>query len=327
MNTRSASSRSRIERRRASDGDPQGAHRVPQGRPGPRLGEIDRLSGRYPAAGARRLPRREEPARVPHAPPTLRARRVNDRALRPRVLGGSVRRVRRPDRRQRQERQGRHALRSEHVCLPSAGDAARSVPVRERLPASGDALLRRGPEGVTPIAPIAALARSLARNETTSRAIVEDALARIADPGGEGGRVYTKVHAQAALAAADASDRMRKQGIAPTALAGLPVSVKDLFDVAGDVTTAGSTVLRDRPNAAVDAVAVARLRAAGAVVIGRSNMTEFAFSGIGINPHFGTPANPWDRAARRIPGGSSSGAAVSVADGMAAFALGTDTGG
>jgi len=174
---------------------------------------------------------------------------------------------------------------------------------------------------------IAALARSLARNETTSRAIVEEALARIADPGGEGGRVYTKVHAQAALAAADASDRMRKQGIAPSALAGLPVSVKDLFDVAGDVTTAGSTVLRDRPTAAVDAVAVARLRAAGAVVIGRSNMTEFAFSGIGINPHFGTPANPWDRGVRRIPGGSSSGAAVSVADGMAAFALGTDTGG
>jgi aspartyl-tRNA(Asn)/glutamyl-tRNA(Gln) amidotransferase subunit A len=179
---------------------------------------------------------------------------------------------------------------------------------------------------VTP-ASIAALARSLARNETTSRAIVEEALARIADPGGEGGRVYTKVHAQGALAAADASDRMRKQGIAPSALAGLPVSVKDLFDVAGDVTTAGSTVLRDRPTAAVDAVAVARLRAAGAVVIGRSNMTEFAFSGIGINPHFGTPANPWDRGARRIPGGSSSGAAVSVADGMAAFALGTDTGG
>src|SRR5207237_10776560 len=99
------------------------------------------------------------------------------------------------------------------------------------------------------------------------------------------------------------------------------------FDIAGEVTTAGSKVLRDAAPASADAVAVARLRAAGAVVIGRSNMSEFAFSGIGINPHYGTPANPYDRGRRRIPGGSSSGSAVSVADGMAAFALGTDTGG
>ena len=179
---------------------------------------------------------------------------------------------------------------------------------------------------MTPVS-IAALARSLARNETTSRALVEEALARIADPGGEGGRAFTKVHAQGALAAADASDRLRKQGVVPSPLAGLPVSIKDLFDIAGDVTSAGSKILSERPTAAVDAAAVARLRAAGAVVIGRSNMTEFAFSGIGINPHYGTPANPWDRPSRRIPGGSSSGAAVSVSDGMAAFALGTDTGG
>src|SRR5262245_62709332 len=170
-----------------------------------------------------------------------------------------------------------------------------------------------------PSAPIAALARSLAQGKTTSRALVEEALARITDAGGEGGRAFTKVHAQSALGAAAACDRARRQGAPLPALAGLPVSVKDLFDIAGDVTTAGSTVLRDRPTAAADAPAVARLRAAGAVVIGRSNMTEFAFSGIGINPHYGTPANPWDRASRRIPGGSSSGAAVSVSDGMAAF--------
>jgi aspartyl-tRNA(Asn)/glutamyl-tRNA(Gln) amidotransferase subunit A len=156
---------------------------------------------------------------------------------------------------------------------------------------------------------------------------VEAALARIADAGGEGVRVFTKVHAQNALLAADTSDRLRKQGIAPSPLAGLPVSIKDLFDNAGDVTTAGSKILRDAPPAVADAAAVARLRAAGAIVIGRSNMTEFAFSGIGINPHYGTPANPYDRKTRRIPGGSSSGAAVSVTDGMAAFALGTDTGG
>jgi aspartyl-tRNA(Asn)/glutamyl-tRNA(Gln) amidotransferase subunit A len=180
---------------------------------------------------------------------------------------------------------------------------------------------------VASLTPIAALARSLAQGKSSSRALVEEALARIADPNGEGGRAFTKVHAQSALAAADASDRARKQGTPVPPLAGLPVSIKDLFDIAGDVTAAGSKVLCDRPAAAADAPAVARLRAAGAVVIGRSNMTEFAFSGIGINPHYGTPANPWDRASRRIPGGSSSGAAVSVSDGMAAFALGTDTGG
>ena len=177
------------------------------------------------------------------------------------------------------------------------------------------------------VAPVAALARALAGGKTTSRRLVEEALARIADANGEGGRAFTKVHAQGALLAAEASDRLRKEGVVPSPLAGLPVSIKDLFDVAGDATTAGSKILRDHSPAAADAVAVARLRAAGAVVIGRSNMTEFAFSGIGINPHYGTPANPYDRGARRIPGGSSSGAAVSVSDGMAAFALGTDTGG
>src|SRR5712692_7914866 len=178
-----------------------------------------------------------------------------------------------------------------------------------------------------PVLPIAALARDLAQGKTTSRKLVEAALARIADAGGEGGRAFTKVHAQGALLAADVSDRLRKEGVVPSPLAGLPVSIKDLFDIAGDVTTAGSKILRDAAPATADAIAVARLRSAGAVVIGRSNMTEFAFSGIGINPHYGTPANPYDRGRRRIPGGSSSGAAVSVADGMAAFALGTDTGG
>jgi aspartyl-tRNA(Asn)/glutamyl-tRNA(Gln) amidotransferase subunit A len=175
--------------------------------------------------------------------------------------------------------------------------------------------------------PISALAQELAQGKTTSRKLIEAALARIADAGGEGGRAFTKVHAQGALLAAEASDRLRKDGVVPSPLAGLPVSIKDLFDVAGEVTTAGSKILRDAAPATADAVAVARLRSAGAVIIGRSNMTEFAFSGVGLNPHYGTPANPYDRGARRIPGGSSSGAAVSVADGMAAFALGTDTGG
>jgi aspartyl-tRNA(Asn)/glutamyl-tRNA(Gln) amidotransferase subunit A len=110
-------------------------------------------------------------------------------------------------------------------------------------------------------------------------------------------------------------------------LAGLAVSVKDLFDIAGQVTPAGSVVLADAPPALQDSPAVARLKAAGAAIIGRTNMTEFAFSGVGTNPHFGTPANPADAAVPRIPGGSSSGAAVSVATGAAYIGLGSDTGG
>lgn len=110
-------------------------------------------------------------------------------------------------------------------------------------------------------------------------------------------------------------------------LAGLPVSVKDLFDVAGQVTAAGSVALADAPAAAQDCPAVARLRAAGAALVGRTNMTEFAFSGVGVNPHHGTPANICDPVMPRIPGGSSSGAAVSVAAGAAFVGLGSDTGG
>jgi Asp-tRNA(Asn)/Glu-tRNA(Gln) amidotransferase A subunit family amidase len=113
----------------------------------------------------------------------------------------------------------------------------------------------------------------------------------------------------------------------PGPLAGWPVSIKDLFDEAGAVTRAGSVALAEAPPASADAPAVARLRAAGALVVGRTNMTEFAFSGVGVNPHFGTPANPCDPATPRIPGGSSSGAAVSVAAGAARLGLGSDTGG
>eukprot|EP01036_Dinobryon_divergens_P040265 gene40265-53220_t len=110
-------------------------------------------------------------------------------------------------------------------------------------------------------------------------------------------------------------------------LAGIPVSVKDLFDVAGQATKAGSKVLKDASPAAADCAAVARLRAAGASLVGRTNMVEFAFSGVGINPHYGTPVNPADAKIERIPGGSSSGAAVSVATGAALVGLGSDTGG
>src|SRR5712671_5842139 len=172
---------------------------------------------------------------------------------------------------------------------------------------------------------VTSLAASMAAGRTTSRALVEEALARIADPGGEGRRCFVRVYADSARKAADAQDQLRAAGYVVSPLAGLPVSIKDLFDVAGERTLAGSKALDDRPPAARDAAIVTRLRAAGAVLIGRTNMTEFAFSGVGINPHYGTPGNPFDR--QRIPGGSSSGAPISVMDGFAAVAIGTDTGG
>ncbi len=175
--------------------------------------------------------------------------------------------------------------------------------------------------------PVAQVLAGLARGETSSEALVRAALARIEDRGGEGAATFTRVYAERALEEARRADLLRGRGEASGPLAGLPVSVKDLFDVAGEPTAAGSVILRDAPPAARDAEVVARLRAAGAIVVGKTNMTEFAFSGLGLNPHYGTPRSPWDRATGRIPGGSSSGAAVSVTDGMAAVALGTDTGG
>jgi aspartyl-tRNA(Asn)/glutamyl-tRNA(Gln) amidotransferase subunit A len=174
---------------------------------------------------------------------------------------------------------------------------------------------------------ILTLAGELAARKTTSQALVEDALMRIAVPSGEGARVFLRTHRESALAEAQASDALRAHGIVPSPLAGIPVSVKDLFDVAGDITRAGSKALADAAPAKADASVVRRLRQAGAIIVGRTNMVEFAFSALGLNPHYGTPKNPWDRATGRIPGGSSSGAAVSVSDGMAAMGLGTDTGG
>ncbi len=169
------------------------------------------------------------------------------------------------------------------------------------------------------------LAADLAIGRTTSRKLTEAALARIGNPKGEGKRAFIKVWKDQALAAADASDGLRKAGIVASPLAGLPVSIKNLCNVAGETTLAGSKALDDAPPAKADAPVVARLRAAGAVIVGSTNMSEFAFSGVGFNPHYGTPGNPADRS--RVPGGSSSGAAVSVADQMAVAALGTDTGG
>ena len=172
---------------------------------------------------------------------------------------------------------------------------------------------------------IAQLAADLAAGRTTSVKLTEEAFARIDDSKGEGRRVFIKTWKTQAMAAAQASDLQRKAGLVPSPLAGIPVSIKNLCDVAGETTLSGSKALDDAPPAKVDAPVVARLRASGAVIVGSTNMSEFAFSGVGFNPHYGTPGNPADR--KRVPGGSSAGAAVSVADRMAVVALGTDTGG
>jgi aspartyl-tRNA(Asn)/glutamyl-tRNA(Gln) amidotransferase subunit A len=161
----------------------------------------------------------------------------------------------------------------------------------------------------------------------SSRALIDRCLDRIRDPEGEGPRAFLRIYAEGARATADAYDTLRRRGATPSLFAGIPVSIKDLFDVAGDITTSGSMALRHAPPATRDATAVARLRAAGFIPIGRTNMTEFAFSGLGVNPHYDTPRNPYDRKTGRLPGGSSSGAVISVTDGMAGAGLGTDTGG
>src|SRR4051794_24605635 len=163
-------------------------------------------------------------------------------------------------------------------------------------------------------------------SKASARDRLEHALTRIADLSGEGKRACLTVYADIARTAADAADARAKQGKPVGPLDGVIVSIKDLYDVAGEVTRAGSRVLADEGLiASTDAPVVKRLRLAGAVIVAKTNMSEFAFSGVGANPHYGTPGNPADRT--RVPGGSSSGAAVSVVDRMAVAALGTDTGG
>ena len=168
---------------------------------------------------------------------------------------------------------------------------------------------------------LAKLAKDLANGDTSSRQLTEAAFEAIqADP-----RAFTRIWSAPARAAADASDRLRAQGITPSPFAGIPISVKDLFDIYGEPTPAGSRILASGPIAGADAHVVSRLRAAGFILVGRTQMSEFAFTGVGLNPHYPQPVNPCDPA--RAPGGSSGGAAVSVALGQAAGAIGTDTGG
>jgi aspartyl-tRNA(Asn)/glutamyl-tRNA(Gln) amidotransferase subunit A len=185
----------------------------------------------------------------------------------------------------------------------------------------------RSEKAMPNIPTLAGLADDLENGRTSARKLVDECLARITDASGEGARAFIHVDAEAAIEAAEAMDRLREVKAAPSRYAGIPISIKDLFDIQGQVSRAGSRALEDSPPAEADAPAVARLRRAGFVVIGRTNMTEFAYSGIGINPHYGTPKSAWQRGVGHVPGGSSSGAAVSVVDRMAHGALGTDTGG
>jgi aspartyl-tRNA(Asn)/glutamyl-tRNA(Gln) amidotransferase subunit A len=177
----------------------------------------------------------------------------------------------------------------------------------------------------SPLPTLSVFQAQRAQGSICCEALIERVLAGAAEKAAE--HTFTRLYPQAALAAARLADANLAAGIRLTPLAGLPVSIKDLYDVAGETTMAGSLVCDGEPPALVDAPAVARLRASGAALVGKTNMTEFAFSGVGINPHFGTPRNPADPELARIPGGSSSGAAVSVALGLSVAALGSDTGG
>ena len=168
-----------------------------------------------------------------------------------------------------------------------------------------------------------ALAGIAQLSQTEKTSLVSDSLEKIsAHPA-----TFTRVYAESAIAIAMTADEKRKTEQQLGALEGLPISIKDLFDVAGEITMAGSTVRSTAAPALNDASVVTRLRHAGAAILGKTNMTEFAFSGVGINPHYGTPVNPADNKVARIPGGSSSGAAVSVAAGLCVAGIGSDTGG
>jgi amidase/aspartyl-tRNA(Asn)/glutamyl-tRNA(Gln) amidotransferase subunit A len=171
-------------------------------------------------------------------------------------------------------------------------------------------------------------ARAVADGRASATGLVEEAIAAANSAAND--HAYLRRFDAQARVAANIVDSGRAAGLPLPPLAGLAVSVKDLFDVAGWPTTAASRVLSDAAPAAADCPAVARLRAAGAALTGHTNLSEFAYSGVGINPHHGTPVNPVTAAVNatpRIPGGSTSGGAVTVATGAAWAALGSDTGG
>jgi aspartyl-tRNA(Asn)/glutamyl-tRNA(Gln) amidotransferase subunit A len=171
------------------------------------------------------------------------------------------------------------------------------------------------------------LSRALAAGDLTARELTETCLEAIASEDGK--RAFIEVYSDRVRVEADHIDNARQNGHALPPFAGIPLSIKDLFDVRGEVTRAGSTVMADNAAATTDAAVVSRLKAAGFILIGRTNMTEFAFSGLGMNPHYGDPRSPFERHidGGRVAGGSSSGSAVSISDGMAPATIGSDTGG
>jgi aspartyl-tRNA(Asn)/glutamyl-tRNA(Gln) amidotransferase subunit A len=171
----------------------------------------------------------------------------------------------------------------------------------------------------------AALSRKLRKAAVDPVDLAEQAFAAIEAAGDPA--IFTETFRDRALAEARAARRRLKAGKPASLLDGVPVAWKDLFDIAGRVTTAGSVVLKSNPPAARDAALVAAGKRAGLVSIGALNMTEFAYSGIGLNPHYGTPRNPNGTGPARVPGGSSSGSGVAVARGIVPIAIGTDTGG
>ena len=167
------------------------------------------------------------------------------------------------------------------------------------------------------------LVDSFGKDGLSCKAVTAEALAAADRSDG----VFTRINHDV-LDQAVRIDRARANREPLPVLAGVPITLKDLFNVQGQQTLAGSTVLKDE--AAVektDAVVVGHLRNAGALFIGRANMSEFAFSGMGLNPHYGNPKSIWERATGRLPGGSSSGSAVSVAEGIVAATIGSDTAG
>ena len=156
-------------------------------------------------------------------------------------------------------------------------------------------------------------------------ALAEETLARIdAHPDKA---VFIELSPERAMADARAASERIRSGRSRGLLDGIPIAWKDLFDVAGMVTRAGSAVFAGNPPAVEDADVVAAVAAAGMVSVGRTNLNEFAFSGLGLNPHYGTPVNPCSTDGHRLPGGSSSGSGVAVAAGLVPVAMGTDTGG
>ena len=169
------------------------------------------------------------------------------------------------------------------------------------------------------------LSLALTERSVTSEALVEAYVSRIEKLDAKL-HAFVSVRTEQAMEEARARDAERLSGRAVGPLHGIPIAIKDIFDIAGHPTRAGSAALTDRHPAA-SANAVQRLEAAGMIVLGKTQMVEFAFGGWGTNPVQGTPWNPWDLDTHRVPGGSSSGSAVAVAAGLAPAALGTDTGG